>query len=760
MFTRNHHFYLIKFVVMARIFIIFYFAFYFLSTKAQLAVAYDTITVIENGKVLKMPWGNGLNYSNFSNIDLNYDGVKDLVAFDKLNQFGVGRFRCFIKTGLTSSETYTFNPSLSQYFPQASNWAVCLDYNCDGNEDLFCSGSGGITVYKNTGSSSSGISFALVKPLLYSYYQGSGTANLYASTAGVPGISDIDNDGDIDVLTFSPQGVFIEFHQNMSMEAYGNCNSLDTFKLSTGCWGKITENNCAVEFNQNCAFKPWPDYHAELQDPLHAGSCLTCIDYDNDNDKDLIMGDISCNYVEFAHNAGTATSALITDTTKLYPNYPNKNSTTQIKMNNFPCTYNVDVNGDGKKDLIATPNSFGSENTMGVWYYKNASPTNTVNFQFIKNNFLQDEMIEVGQNAYPVLFDYNADGKKDLLVGTFGYYNTGSLKAQLTLYKNTGSLSQPSFSIVTRDYAALSTQSLNYALPTAGDIDSDGDVDILIGTSNGKIHWLVNTAGAGNVSAFTFSNNPFNFITLSAVAAPHLFDIDKDGKLDLMIGGKNGKIAYYKNTGTANVPAFTKKSNNFGAVNVVGDPNLYGNDAYASPFFYEEATGTKLLVGSVSGQIFHYSIPALVNDSCVANLISIGANGINEGAQSTVFFEDINNDAKRDLFVGNAGGGLNFFSSKSPFVGLNDLNSETESVVNVFPVPASQVLNIIISGIEARKVKVEIFDLLGKHVTGNAFASNSGEVNIEMLQPGIYLASVTIYSGQEEIRVLKKIIRN
>ncbi|MBA3663826.1 MAG: T9SS type A sorting domain-containing protein [Bacteroidetes bacterium] len=738
-----------------------FFLLLFVHAKAQLSVGNDTIRVMENGYVLKMPWANGLNYATFSNVDVNYDNVKDLVAFDKINQFGVGRFRCFIKTGAAGVATYTYNPGLSYAFPQVANWATFVDYNCDGKEDLFCSASGGIMVYTNIGSLSSGLSFSLTSPLLYTYYNPSpsGYANLYAGPSGVPGLADVDNDGDIDVLTFSPQGVFVEFHQNMSKEAFGNCNSLDTFNLNTACWGKIIENNCSVALSQTCAMRPWPDYHPELQDNLHSGSCLTCIDYDNDQDVDLIMGDISCNNVQFAYNSGTSGNAVITDTTKLYPNYPNKGSTLQIKMNNFPCTYNVDVDGDGKKDLIATPNTFGSENAKSTWYYKNTSPTNTVNFQFVKNNFLQDEMIEVGQNSYPVLFDYNADGKKDLLIGTFGYYGTGTLKAQLALYENTGTLAQPSYSLITKDYAGVSTQSLNYAMPTVGDIDSDGDTDILIGTSNGKIHWLKNTAGPGSVCTFTFINNPFGFTTLSAVAAPQLFDINKDGLLDLMIGGKNGQIAYYKNTGTSLNAVFTKKSNFFGSVNVKGDPNLYGIDGYASPFFYDEGPQTKLLTGSVSGQIFYYTIPVLTSDSCVAVLINNSTNYINEGAQSTVWYEDVNSDGKRDLFVGNAGGGLNFFSSKSPFVGIEEKES-IESLVNVFPVPAQEELIISVNKIDAKKIYVLLTDVLGKQVLEASFVSNNGIIYIADLNPGIYFASIVIYSDHNNFRIVKKIIKN
>lgn len=741
--------------------IIFVFFAATLQTNAQLLVARDTINVRENAYSLKMPWGNGLNYSNVSNIDLNFDGVKDIVAFDKLNQFGTGKFRCFIKTGLPGTETYSCSPDLSYYFPDAINWAIFVDYNCDGKEDLFCSTSGGIMAYKNVSTPTAGISFTLEKPLLYSLYPApTNYTNLYASPAGVPGISDIDGDGDIDVLTFSPQGVYVEFHQNMSKENYGHCDSL-VFQLNTGCWGKIIENNCQVDLNQACAFRPanWPDYHQELQQkPLHAGSCLTCIDADADGDKDLIMGDISCNIVQFAYNTGTPGNALITDTTKLYPNYPNKNSTTQIKMNNFPCTYTVDVNGDGKQDLIATPNAFGSENTKSLWYYRNTSATNTVNFQFQKNNFFQDEMIEVGQNAYPILFDYNADGKKDLLIGTFGYYAGNSLKAQLTLYENKGTSVQPSFSLVTRDYAALSSQSLSYAMPTSGDIDGDGDQDILVGTSNGKIHWLKNTAGAGNPCTFTFTADPFGFTTLSAVAAPQLFDINKDGLLDLMIGGKNGRIAYYQNNGTATAPSFTLISNYFGSVDVKGDPNLYGIDGYASPFFYNEGINVKLLVGSVSGQVYYYSVPASITNSCT--LINNKANGYNEGSQSVPFFEDINGDAKRDLFLGNSGGGVSFFSSKSPYVGIEEIDLTDENLITVFPVPASEFLNIAVTKIDVKQVTVQIIDLLGKVQKTKTFDSNNGNVDLNELTAGVYFARISVLNNQlKNATFTKKIIK-
>jgi hypothetical protein len=693
---------------------------------------------------------------------LNFDGKKDLVAFDRLNQFGTGRFRCFINTGNTGKAKYEPCLDCSYYFPlPVSNWALLMDYNCDGKEDIFCSTSAGIKVYKNV-SAAPTISFTLIKPLIYADINPNGTpsmANLYSSSNGLPGIGDIDEDGDLDILTFSPQGSLVQYYRNMAVETYGNCQSDSLiFELTDNCWGKFSEGNCSVNFNQQCA--PLKQKADTASKTYHAGATLTIFDSDGDLDKDIILGDIACNTIEYLHNTGSLSTALITDTTKMYPNFPIKNNTTQVRINNFPSTYIVDVNGDNKKDLIAAPNVYGSENTNSVWYYNNASATSTVDFKFVKNNFLQGDMIEVGQNAFPVLFDYNADGKKDLLIGTFGYYMNNSLKSQLTLYENIGTLSQPVFSLITRDYAGLSTYSLNNLMPTVGDVDNDGDVDILVGTSSGQIHWLKNTAGSGNPCNFSiFSANAFSFTTTYAVAAPQLFDLDADGNLDLLIGTKNGSIAFYKNTGSGNpfAPTFSLITNFLGGVDVKGSSSLFGLDGYAVPFFYNEGGSTKLIVGSVSGYMFYYHVPA--NISAPFSLITAHVNFCNEGAQSAPCFEDLNNDNKRDLIVGNAGGGLTYYSSTSTIVAVPDVSSPNlASQIQVYPNPTNGQLTVN-TGVTSHNTQIIIYDLMGKELITTNAQSNIETLDMSNLSKGIYLIKITVDTPDYSAQTIKKIIK-
>jgi hypothetical protein len=737
---------------MRKIAIFCLFSLFIENASAQLLVSRDTINVIENGVTLKMPWGNGLNFSNFSNIDLNYDGKMDVVAFDRINLFNIGRFRCFVQT--STPGTYSVNPNLSYSFPPVSNWAICIDYDGDGKNDIFCSTSAGIKVYRNTGSISNGLQFTLYKNLLYTWY-GPTQTNLYAASNGVPGISDVDNDGDIDVLTYAPAGIMIEYHKNMSVETYGHNDSLNIFNVDTMCWGGVIENNCAISMGNSCTAVGNAKLVQEYwQKSLHSGSCLTCLDSDGDGDKDIIAGDIGCNIALYGHNGGSAALAQITQTSNTYPNFPVTSNTTNINLNNFPCSYNLYVDGDNKKDLIASPNANGGENTACVWYYRNASTTNTVDFQLIKKNLFQDEMIEVGTAAYPVLFDENNDGKKDLLVGTHGYYITGSYSGRLTLYRNIGTNTQPSYSLITRDYAGLSTFSLNAVMPIVGDVDGDNDIDMVVGNMTGQVYLLTNTAGSLSPCAFTGSLLGL-FTTSSAIAAPQLFDIDVDGKLDLMIGCKNGRIFYYRNTGTVNTPTFSFISGNFGGVSTLGDPLVYSIDGYAAPHFFMQGGAIKLLAGSISGQIFYYSVPSSTG---ACNLINTNTNAMNEGGQSTVWYEDVNGDGNRDLFVGNGSGGLSFFSSMGPDVLVKEEQMNVSNV-SMYPNPTANELTIRIEKIEFKTGKIKLFDIMGRELKDIDFTTNTVTINTSELQSGIYFARVEIQGESTNSNFTSKIIK-
>ncbi len=723
--------------------------------NAQMMVYRDTVPVYENNAKLSMPWAGGINFSSFTQIDLNSDGKKDIVGYDKISGSG-GRLRAYLNAGIPGVSKYLHSYTYQEQFPAVNDWALFFDYNNDGKADMFTYTTGGIKVYKNT-SVGSALSFALASPSLTSDYNPTGNpsvSNLYCNSVALPGIADIDNDGDLDVLSYSVFGTKIEFHKNMSQELYGHSDSL-IFDMVDDCWGDINENNCQVDLN-NCPYMKL--YNTMVKDSiskvLHAGSCIMCFDRDGDGDKELIMGDISCSNVFFVENVGSTSNAHIGDTTILYPNYPAKASTNVIKLNSFPCTFYLDVDNDGKKDLIASPNAIsGSENYQSVWYYKNTSATPTVNFVFQKKNFLQEDMMEFGEGAYPVLFDANGDGKKDLIVGNLGYYTVNTNKSKLAYYQNIGTASTPSFSLITKDYQSLSTYNIFSMAPTFGDLDNDGDEDLLIGDINGELHYFENIAGFGTNAVFSNHVSRYQGIDVGSFAYPQLYDVDLNGTLDLVIGSQNGRLDFRKNIGTVSSPSFTSQTSFFGKVDV----KQYGwATGFSMPYMFRDAGVTKLLVGSEMGNIYLYNnIDG--NLSGTFNKVDTTLFHINEGPRCAPFYEDVTFDGKRDLFLGNYAGGLAFFNSTNVNgVGIKELFNEEN--ISVYPNPASEDVTIAIKDNTYNELLVKCYDVLGKTVYETSTYNKVIQIDVSQFDKGIYFIQLQSKDEQMMKSVTRKVV--
>lgn len=116
---------------------------------SQTNVYRDTIPVFESSNRLLMPWAGGINFSSFTNIDLNDDGIKDIVAFDKIGGSG-GRLRAYLNVGSVGEAKYKHDYTHQEQFPEVTEWAVFFDYDFDGKSDLFTYTPGGIKVFKNT----------------------------------------------------------------------------------------------------------------------------------------------------------------------------------------------------------------------------------------------------------------------------------------------------------------------------------------------------------------------------------------------------------------------------------------------------------------------------------------------------------------------------------------------------------------------------------------------------------------------------------
>lgn len=695
---------------------------------------------------LKNPWAGGLNSCQFSQIDLNMDGIKDLFIFDRNSS----KIITFLNNGTAGTVDYTYAPQYIRCFPVFHDWVILLDYNGDGLEDIFTYGSGGIAVYNNISAGSSYPEFAFVTDMIKSQ-QGPNHTNILVTSVEFPGIADMDNDGDIDILTFFGLGSYIVFHRNMSMELYGVPDSLK-FDLYEYCWGKIAESPAdnKISLNITCPYKSGADIGGN--GAKHTGSTMLATDLNGDGLKDLLLADVGYPGIIKLTNGGTLTDAFIISQDTLFPS-----NSLSVNLISMPVPALIDVNNDGKKDLIVSPFEGGSnvsENLKSCWYYKNSGTNNIPVFDYQYNNFLQKEMIETGAGAYPVLYDYNADGLPDLFIGNYGirdssYYYYGNLTSTYTsriaLYKNTGTAASPEFSFVTNDFADISQRKLNGVIPAFGDIDGDGVSEMIIGKSDGSLDYYENSAGYGEPMNMTLSQQNYQNINVGKFSAPQLTDLDGDALPDLVIGEMKGNLNYYRNTGSAANPQFSLITDSLGGVDVV--KHNISNYGYSAPcFFRDSANHLKLFVGSESGNIYYYKNIEnnLTGHFTLEDSVFLY---IYDGSRCGVAVGNLNGDNFPDMITGNFSGGVSYYKGVFPPVsGISEYYTNDEINFVVFPNPADDKLFIKLPGnFLKEKTGLKIYNMLGEPVYRNIIYEG-GKININLagMSEGIYFISLSM----------------
>lgn len=730
-----------------------------------------SIPVTRAGQALQMPWAGGMNWCHFSSIDLNGDGVKDIFAFDRSGNEAIA----LIHEGGPGSMQYRYDPVISATWPfnMLDSWALMRDFDCDGREDLFAyaTGQGGFAVYRNI-SDANGPAFELYKPLVGSNYVPTFSPNLYVTQVDLPAIDDIDGDGDLDVLTFSIFGNFVEYHKNLSMEEFGTCDSLK-YEVRNRCWGAFSENilNNSVTLNDPCSFNvPNPEFPLEpgiLTGPIrsdgdvdlasmdrsaaHAGSTLLSIDLNGDGVKDLMLGDISYNNLVALTNGGSISNALMVSVDDQFPSYD-----TPTNLPVYPGACYVDIDQDGKRDLVVGPNANSlAENTRSVWYYRNVGTDASPLFDYQMDDLFQREMLDFGEGAYPVFFDHNGDGLMDLVVSNYGYYTGGgTYPSKVALLENTGTAQSPAFTLLSDDWQGLSGSGIGTAMvPTFGDLDGDGDQDMIVGDLQGRLHFFRNTA-SGPLASFTLETPNVtdalgNVIDVGQFASPQLFDVNGDQLLDLLVGERNGNINFYQNTGNAQAPSWQLIADTLGGVVVAEWWNVTG---FSVPCMFLNANGEReLLVGSESSWIHHYG-NIDNNLGGTFTLLDSTFQGIREGTRSSVSVFDLDGDGDLDVVTGNYRGGLGFWRNDriASVIGYD----RPAARLVVTPNPTDGIIHIQLPHGQAPGLRFSIHNTTGQRVMEGILLQERAMVDLSSLGRGLYHVHAEGPEGRWSAKVL------
>ncbi|MEQ8924411.1 MAG: FG-GAP-like repeat-containing protein [Fulvivirga sp.] len=699
-------------------------------SQAQVYRIDNSIEVKVNGESLLNPWAGGLNSGQYSTMDVNLDGQDDLVVFDrtcsKINVF------------LFQNGQYLYDAQSSNKFPEdVSSWMLLRDFNCDGMKDVFTSDPLGIKVFVNE-SDQNGMRWRLFNskapspsPLLTKGFSDT-PINIQLNSSDIPAIDDIDSDGDLDLLIYKFSGVStIEYHKNLSIERDSNCDSLQ-FERITQEFGDFQECGCnQFAFNgDDCP--PVGGGRTEHQ----SGKSILTLDMNGDGLKELVVSEEACGLLSMMTNEGDIAAA---DYNAADPFFPNTENPVSIFI--FPAAFNEDVNNDGAKDLIVAPNVPGNIN-YGVnfknssWLYLNTGTNENPNFQLQQKNFLQDQMLDVGENAAPAFYDYDNDGDLDMFVGMM-LNEVQAFRSAIALYENTGTKNAPVFELENPDFLNLSLAGIINIKPQFVDVDSDGLVDLA---------FTATVLQGGGTGLFYFKrelgNFQFNesgqliFSPLGIEEHVRMADIDQDGFNDLLIGRSTGRLEYYNNDGLDGAFSFT-----------LIDQNFYGLDF--SPFRQSlsveiadaDGDGTKdLITGDARGTLTIYNDflnnleAPLEGATEIVTFDGQNTSTYNFGSRIKPQVVNIFNESQPAIILGTAQGGIVVLRSTEAVS-----NPSSDSKLTVYPNPVNQGNTLTIQS--SVSTRFSIVDLLGKVILSGATVAPEEDylLSVNNLKEGMYL---------------------
>ena len=322
--------------------------------------------------------------------------------------------------------------------------------------------------------------------------------------------------------------------------------------------------------------------------------------------------------------------------------------------------------------------------------------------------------------------DLDNDGDLDIVAGSF--------YSGFIYYQNNGTASSPAFGSPVANPFGLATVTAG-GFTTLGDLDGDGDLDLISGEANyGNFVYFQNT---GTASAPAFANpvnNPFGLAALYNITIPNLVDIDGNGDLDLFTGNNSNSLTFFQNTGTATAPAFTTPVTNpfglsvnlsfpvptFGDADGDGDFDLICGDFYRN-FTYYQNTGTS-------------TSPAFA----AAMTNPFGLSQYSSGYLIFPAFADLYGDADADLLVGNFSADLVWY--------------EDTTLVNTAPVVAAPPNDTVCASTPFGPVAFTADDIDGDSLTVWGTSSNQalvpdGNINITGTQPNFNVGATPV-AGQ------------
>ena len=559
----------------------------------------------ETGTPYTQPFLGGFDVPRPHFIDIDDDGDYDLFIQERSNELIF-----FENIGNATSARFAWRTDKFQDL-DIGEWSRFVDIDGDGDLDLLAEEPFSyIRVFRNDGTRQQP-RFVLAADSLRNE---AGQA-IFSDRQNIPNITDIDCDGLHDLFLGRVEGTITRYEEDQQK---GN-DGLPRFRFVTDRFENI-------------------EIVAQIGS-LHGANTMYFADIDRDGDQDLFWGDFFEDGVLFIENVGSCQS----------PNLRGEPLPLQVGGEKLTTSgYNVpvvvDIDNDGALEVFV--------GVLGGAY--NPNRTAADNFYFFERDAAGSlslvtrryiSQIDVGSESVPAFTDIDGDGDLDLFVGN--KLDPQKLSsARLLFFRNRGSTRRPEF--VLEDTLDLAG-SFHYA-PAFGDLDGDGDPDLLLGTWNDGVQFYENR-GSRTRHEFVQDTARTIRLTRGSNATPALVDIDNDGDLDLFIGEASGELNFYRNTGTPQDPRFELVSDTFASIDA-------GRRSHPAFLDIDGDGDFDLLLGNEAGGAILYRNDGSTTEPSFTRVDSFELPLPHMGSP---VFVDLDGDGRLEIVAGGLSGGLVFF---------------------------------------------------------------------------------------------------
>ncbi len=667
--------------------------------------------------------------SNLQVYDFSGNGSIQLLLFDRdgdhLDFLRWNDTAWEHRTGLYPYGNYTPAP-WALVPPPFHHWVFVADVQCNDAKLIFtASGESFVRIMKARPAPDIGYQSISELYDTLRYWDGTAMQPLFVNRIDIPGVADVDADGDLDILTFAPLGGALQFFRNES----GECDKFELV-LADDCWGNFFETGITkAVLLDTCPPGLRPGSQAS---GMHTGSTVLPFDFDGNGRMDVALGDLSFDNINLLYNHGSLQNAHITLQDTAFPSAANP-----VSIPQFPAAFLLDADRDGARDLLAAPNS---ENTRldvdNVWLYENRSTSGDYDFALKQKNFLTERMIDWGSYSGAVRLN------DTLLAVSIGQSRSeaGEAPGRILLYRSTPVYDR--WELIDSNYGDIARYGLKGIAIDFADLNGDGTPDMVLGDESGRVYYSYLAESDSYPSIVSLE--PFSpAIDVGSNACPTLGYVNGDSLIDLLVGERNGNVNYFENHGTLTAPSFNAAPDDdfFGEIDTREPGQITG---YSAPWLGKDHGFRRdLLMGARNGKVAHYQIR---NSGPGIEVVEGGWSWepdwswIDVGAFSrpALFYPltlvDVN---IFPLFIGNSRGGVQGYRIEGP----TGIEVRTRDLpFSLYPNPAAEQLRIRAPG---GCYLLRLFALDGRllrqiHVT----ISSHYNLNISHLPAGPYLITL------------------